>query len=130
MRREDIARFELGTVLRHTLTRRIAVLVARSPEIGNFAVHYLDGDRELMEGCAPEKFEKTTLQSGTFLREYATGLRAILLKDSAGPRITIKFIIDGETVEMTLCEPAARYWKAAFAIVQPPEGTVARTAAP
>ena len=127
MRFEDIAQCELGTVLRQNISGRLAVLVAVDGlPLFTITVNYLDGDRELMVGCSPEKFERGILVAGAYLRECRSGRHAILVKDSCGPLTKIRFTDSKERETVNLCEQVRRGLQTRFEIAPPPSGTVAR----
>lgn len=124
MRFEEIAQCEIGVVLKNELSLRKAVLVGVHPApFERIDVHYLDDDRERMEGCKPELFKRTELTAGTLLREGGTSRRAMLMSDSPGPLIQVRFLDSSDEERRTLSEPVGRRWCAAFEIVPLASGT-------
>lgn len=134
MRFEDIAQCELGAIIIHIPSRRRAVLVSIcGPPLKTIGVRYLEGDRERMEGCNPESFERWTLKAGALLRECESGQQAVLLEDSTGPNIQVGLILSGEKRETVLCLPEGterRRMRVMFEIASAPQGTVVRTTPP
>lgn len=131
MRFEDIAQCEIGTVIIHVRSRRLAVLVSiYAPPLNTIGVRYLEGDREHIEGCNAESFERWTLKAGALLRECGSGRNAVLIEDSSGPNIKVYLTRSGEKKKTVLCQPEGKRIRVTFEIAPAPQGTVARTAPP
>lgn len=131
MRFEDIAHSEVGVVLRHAISKRPAVLTACfGKPLYSIDVQYLDGDTERISGCNMESMELGKLHEGTLLREVSSGEDAVLVENSAGPSIAVRFIRSGKRSTTTLCQPNGKHMRVAFVIAPPPKGTVAHETPP
>ncbi len=128
MRFEEIERCEIGVVLQKEKNERVALLTGRFPApIKTISVQYLDGDRERVEGCQPEGFQRATLRKGMLLLECRTGHVAVLTGDSGGPLAQIRYLGTETTVRVPLCELVGKRWLAAFGLVPPSRWLVHKT---